>query len=162
MAGSTGIVFRNNNKEILLVKRRDIPIWVLPGGGVEKDETPEQAVIREVKEETGFNVAVERKVGEYKHPKSEKVNNTFTCTIQSGEATLSVESKAIKYFEITNLPQMLSPYVRDLIEDALGNKETTITRTYQPLPLFFWLKALTRPRALFKYLLTRIGVHWNT
>ncbi|MEJ5328459.1 MAG: NUDIX hydrolase, partial [Candidatus Bathyarchaeia archaeon] len=54
--------------KILLAKRKSTPgegKWAVPGGLVELGETVEQAVIREVKEETGLDVAIVRKIGEY-------------------------------------------------------------------------------------------------
>lgn len=53
---------------LLLVKRDTIPFkgyWALPGGRTELGETAEQTVVREVKEETGLEVSVILKVGEY-------------------------------------------------------------------------------------------------
>jgi ADP-ribose pyrophosphatase YjhB (NUDIX family) len=51
------------NKSVLMVKqyvqRGDI-VWNFPGGGIERDETPETACIREVKEETGYVVIIKR------------------------------------------------------------------------------------------------------
>jgi 8-oxo-dGTP diphosphatase len=41
------------------VQRGDI-VWNFPGGGMEQDETPEQACIREVKEETGYEVRINK------------------------------------------------------------------------------------------------------
>ena len=54
-----GILFSKDQKEVLLIKRRDVPVWVLPGGGIEKSESLEEAIIREVLEETGWVVTVE-------------------------------------------------------------------------------------------------------
>src|SRR5208283_1052715 len=54
--------------EILLVKRDTVPFkgyWALPGGRMEPNEAIEQTVIREVKEETGLDVIIVRKIGEY-------------------------------------------------------------------------------------------------
>jgi len=53
---------------LLLIKRNTMPFkgyWALPGGRSESSETVEQTVVREVKEETGFDVSVVAKVGEY-------------------------------------------------------------------------------------------------
>ena len=53
-AGSRAIVLRDG--KILLSHETRSGWWLIPGGGLEKDETPEECCIREVEEETGFIV----------------------------------------------------------------------------------------------------------
>jgi mutator protein MutT len=159
-SGAFGIIFKND--AVLLVKRRDMPLWTLPGGYIESGETPEQGVIREVYEETGYEVVINKKVGEYEYPNAKRTTHTFICTIQSGKATLSNESSAIEYFHIHKLPQMLIPYIDTMIKDAVKNSPSVIKTTFPKLPLSFWIKSLLHPWALFKYLLVKVGIHWNT
>ena len=55
-------------QKIVLVRRNTVPFrgyWALPGGRAEPNETVEQAIIREVKEETGLDVEIVTKIGEY-------------------------------------------------------------------------------------------------
>jgi 8-oxo-dGTP pyrophosphatase MutT (NUDIX family) len=61
MEGTMAFVFDKSRNKILLVKRRDIPVWVIPGGRVEKGETSERAAVRETKEESGFDIKIIRK-----------------------------------------------------------------------------------------------------
>lgn len=54
------LVFRNINSdpEVLLIKRANPPfegMWAAPGGFIDMDETPEEAVLRELQEETGID-----------------------------------------------------------------------------------------------------------
>ncbi|MDQ0888493.1 8-oxo-dGTP diphosphatase [Paenibacillus sp. V4I9] len=58
---SQALIIQDNR--VLMVKqyvqRGDI-VWNFPGGGIEEYETPEQACIRETKEETGFDIKIEQ------------------------------------------------------------------------------------------------------
>lgn len=53
---------------VLLQRRADNGLWVLPGGAVEVGESASQAIVREVREETGLLVQVRRLVGVYSIP----------------------------------------------------------------------------------------------
>jgi 8-oxo-dGTP diphosphatase len=58
-----GAVVRDEHGRLLLVRRGSEPskgLWSLPGGRVEPGETPAMAAVREVREETGLDVEVER------------------------------------------------------------------------------------------------------
>ncbi|MFA5994556.1 MAG: NUDIX domain-containing protein, partial [Parcubacteria group bacterium] len=65
--GVFGII-RDEKNRVLLVLRQDYDLWNLPGGGLEKGESPWQGVVREVKEETGLDVEVVRLAGIYSKP----------------------------------------------------------------------------------------------
>ena len=50
------------NEKILMVRQsyKGETIWTFPGGGIEPDESPEEAAIREVKEEVGLDIEIVR------------------------------------------------------------------------------------------------------
>jgi len=63
MRTRAGIVLIEDNKVALIERHRaGLDYFVFPGGGVDEDETPEQAAIREAMEELGVEVAIKRKV----------------------------------------------------------------------------------------------------
>src|SRR5947199_5625125 len=69
---------------ILLAYRRDIDWWNLPGGGMEVGETVDEALQREVSEETGVEVEIEQLVGVYSKPQKQEIVLTFRCHISGG------------------------------------------------------------------------------
>ena len=164
MPAAIGIVFSSESPDrVLLVKRRDIPVWVLPGGGIEKDEAPEKACEREVFEETGLEVSLERKLGTYT-PKNWLSDHThiYVCKSKKGQLTLGPETKDLKYYPIDALPKILPPPHREWIKRAYAGQKNEVAyvpdATYRLL-----LKALLRhPVVILRYLLSRMGIHLNT
>ena len=73
-----GIVVRDDGR-ILAIQRRDNQHWEPPGGVLELDETFEEGVRREVREETGVDVEVERLTGVYKNMPRCIVALVFRC-----------------------------------------------------------------------------------
>lgn len=159
-----GVVFSKDRSEILLTKRRDVPVWVLPGGGVEKNEDEKKAIKREIFEETGFNVQITRKVGIYTPiNKLTKKTHLYECSINSGKAKISNETKEIKFFSVTNLPKLMPPPYDEWIQDAHKNNKIIIKKklsniTYKKLFINFIL----HPTLVIRFLLSRIGIYINS
>ena len=155
-------VFDSKVEKLLLTKRRDIPVWVFPGGRIEKDETPEMAAIRESLEETGFEIEIIKKVGEYT-PRNRLSHFThfFKARIVSGNAKTGDETKALQFFDPHALPYPLPPPYRLMTKHALDSN--SLIR--MPLPqssYFHFLTALIRrPDLVFRFVLMKLGVHLN-
>jgi 8-oxo-dGTP diphosphatase len=113
---------------VLLAHRRDIDWWNLPGGGMELGETVEEAVKREVLEETGLEVEVEQLVGVYSKPQKREVVLTFRCRKVGGVLTETEESRECRYFIPDNLPVNTLPKHRQRIQDALLGQERAVLR----------------------------------
>lgn len=106
--GTDAAIF-NEKGEILLMERVDGSGWCLPCGWVEANERPIDAMVREVREETGLDVAIKRLVGVFTRKASAKngphtmVAVVHLCEVVAGELTLSHEGLALKYWPIDEM-----------------------------------------------------------
>lgn len=124
--GVSALIFREG--KILLAHRSDIDWWNLPGGGMELGETLEVTVRREVLEETGLQIEVERLVGVYSKPQKQEIVLSFLCRIIGGQLTSTDESRECRFFSPDALPPNTLPKHRQRISDALLNEERTLIR----------------------------------
>ncbi|MBN1914784.1 MAG: NUDIX hydrolase [Parachlamydiales bacterium] len=159
-------IFSHDRTKILLIKRRDVPVWVLPGGGIEKNESPEEAILREIQEETGYtSPTLIRKVGEYA-PINRLARYTylFECSVPPEEHTLENEEvKEIKFFPLNSLPHYLPPPYKEWIDDGKKNIPTVIyKRLHQINYLAFFKNCLCHPVLIIRFLLARLGFPINT
>lgn len=82
-----GCVIRKDGKYLLVQEKQAkvYGLWNIPAGYVDKGETVEQAAIREVKEESGFDVKLGSKVGIYHEGVGKPVKHVFKGEIVGGE-----------------------------------------------------------------------------
>lgn len=121
--------------EALLAVRSDLVGWELPGGTPEPDEDLEAALVREVREETGIDVEIERHVGDYVRdgfrPHTARV---YLCRASGGELQTSHETLDVRWHGADALPDELFPWYRTPVEDALADLDApVIRREYQGL-----------------------------
>ena len=123
---------------VLLQRRSDSGNWALPGGTMDIGETFAESVIREVKEETGFDVRIERIVGIYSDPGHvfayddgevrQEFNICLACTIVGGELAVSGESTDVRFFALDEIPSLtMHESIRKRIEDYLRGGETVLS-----------------------------------
>lgn len=109
--------------EVLLVKstyQRSHP-WGLPGGSLDYGESPEEAVLREVCEETGLTVAIEKLLF-VKTWTPDRVGLYYICRITDGEFQPSDEVSEFGYFALDNLPDV-RPIDVELIQQIYAEVE---------------------------------------
>ncbi|MFA5023062.1 MAG: NUDIX domain-containing protein [Candidatus Paceibacterota bacterium] len=128
--GVFGIIKDDQNR-VLLCLRNDYDLWNLPGGGLEKGETPWQGAIREVKEETGLDVEIVKLIGIYSKPDKDEIIFSFECKIIGGEITLNNEAKDIKWFAFDEIPKNTSPKQVERISDLLKNPTGLIMKVQE-------------------------------
>lgn len=116
-AGARIILIKDN--QVLLVQHSYQNHWYLPGGGVKKGETFEQAIRREVSEELGASLGKMELFGVYNNFYEYK--NDHVVIFKCNEFTLTEKSnneiKAINYFDLNDLPQNTAPGTRKRIEE---------------------------------------------
>lgn len=112
-------IILDETSRVLLCHRTDRDAWNLPGGGVEAGETPWDAVIREVSEEVGLEVRVERLLGVYSVPAHPALVFSFRCERTGGALRLSNEADDIQWFHPDALPATTLPRHVERIRDAI-------------------------------------------
>ncbi len=120
---------RDEHGRVLLCHRTDSDWWNQPGGGLESGETPWQGVVREVREECGLEVAVERLAGVYSWaPKKDEIIFSFVCRVTGGTLGTSDEADDARYFAPDAfLPNTFPEHV-SRIRGALRDEPATLLR----------------------------------
>ena len=109
------------NNKIVLIERKNPPYgWALPGGFVDEGETVEDAVIREMKEETNLSLENLQQFHVYsdplRDPRGHTVSVVFTAT-GVGEPKAQDDAKEVGLFTSDALPEDIAFDHRKILSD---------------------------------------------
>lgn len=130
MNQSAHIIIINREGKILLTQREDIPFWVVPGGHLNKKESPKVAVLRELYEETGIKIKKVNLIAKY-YTK----NGNIKKYLFSGQLIIPIslkkssEVRNIKWADFYNLPTPISLYEAKKINDFFTFNNKVIIRS---------------------------------
>ncbi len=124
-----GILY-NEEKGLLLEKRTDTGEWCTPGGAIELGESLEDALKREIKEETNLDISNPRlfdiKANVHMvYPNNDEVYYTdvvYEINEFFGELKSDGESTELKFFDLDNLPKNIMPTQIGYIERFVSEK----------------------------------------
>lgn len=114
-----GIVVRDDGR-VLVIRRDDNGNWEAPGGVLELDESFEAGVQREVLEETGLAVTVERLTGVYKNLTHGIVALVYRCRPTGGEPHPTEEAREIRWMTTEEVQATMAPAFGVRVLDAFG------------------------------------------
>lgn len=117
------VMVQNQRGEILLVRHTYAPGWLLPGGGVERGEIPEEAAVREVLEETGVTVAQPLKLHAVYNNDASFLGDYVLLFVGQSDDVVSIEGTMeiaeARYFPPLNLPEGTTPATQRRIREML-------------------------------------------
>jgi ADP-ribose pyrophosphatase YjhB (NUDIX family) len=136
---SAGVVVRDDEGRILLVRRADDGTWCFPGGHVDPGESWEHAARRECREETGWSVHVTGLLGVYSDPSEQThrypdgnlvafVGVIFEAKLDEQLGAPDHEITSVEWFTSDELPTNLFPADVPVIHDALSDAPRPFVR----------------------------------
>jgi len=119
---ASGVVLLDARSRVLLVRENDQPRWGLPGGELEPGETPAEAAIREVAEETGLTVELDHLIAVYYlRAQRRGLRFVFAAHVVGGAGPVgSAEIAEVRWFPPDELPDRLLPSAPFAVRDALA------------------------------------------
>lgn len=130
-------IVQDDRRRVLLIHKTDNDLWALPGGGHELGESIAETVVREVKEETGYDVVVTGLSGTYTNPRHvmayddgevrQQFSIAFTAKLLGGEAKTSSESKRVEWIDPSDAEDLpMHPSMRMRLAHGVAGGETFI------------------------------------
>jgi 8-oxo-dGTP diphosphatase len=121
LQAAAGVIFDDDGRVLLVKENYGRRRYGFPGGAVEPGEAPEDAVVRELKEETGVEVAVDHLVGLYRLADGVPML-LFRCRIVAGTAAVpdTDEIAEVGWCKIDDLPAPVTNLLHHALPDALA------------------------------------------
>ena len=126
MVPSVAAIIRDDQDRLLLQRKSGSEGWSLPAGAIELGEPPEEALAREVSEETGFTVLAASLAGAFggdafrhTYPNGDRVEYTvllYRCDVRfPPDRPTDPETVELRYFSEADMPSLALPYPKSVL-----------------------------------------------
>jgi 8-oxo-dGTP pyrophosphatase MutT (NUDIX family) len=120
--GAAGVILDVDGRVLLVKQTYGLLNWELPGGAAEAHESPDDTVLREVREETGLAVTALHLTGYYYDPEADFLHFVFRCGVCDGDSVPRADLTEVsecRYWPRCALPRPISDFTVRRIEDAV-------------------------------------------
>ena len=121
-------IILNEAGAVLWLKRTDIDMWNLPGGGMKNEEPPWQTAVRETREETGCQIELGDLTSINSYTNEANLTFNYTAKIVSGQLTTGPEAAAFAWFQPGEEPANSLPQHRERVADACNGSKDIVFR----------------------------------
>lgn len=112
-------VILNASGQLLVVRKQNTQAFMQVGGKLEPEELPEQAILREVKEEIGCDIKIEQFIGRFEtrtanEPDHQLISYVYRVTLQQ-QPCIAAEIAEMKWIDLDDQDTMLAPLTREIV-----------------------------------------------
>ena len=113
---------------LLVMKRKKKPVlgeWWFPGGRIHRGESFEEALQREIKEETDLDLVSFELLNVYSRvfPERHDITIAYLCRVKRGKVVLDSEHSEYAFFPLDNITLGLHPFMAEVIGDLKSRKQ---------------------------------------
>ncbi|PIR80178.1 MAG: hypothetical protein COU25_01420 [Candidatus Levybacteria bacterium CG10_big_fil_rev_8_21_14_0_10_35_13] len=123
LIGVTGIILNDKNEILLFKYGYRQTQWGLPGGFIKAKEHPQEALEREIEEESGFIVSADEELKIRTDRQTARMDIGFVGKLMGGKFRKSSEVKDAKFFSFDDLPLLISKNQLFIIEQVLFQRK---------------------------------------
>ena len=131
LVGVTGLIFNDKNEVLVFKHTYRQRSWSLPGGYMNQREHPKEALVREIKEESGFTVSIDWRMKMRTDRETARLDIPYIGTYIGGDFVPSAEVVEYRFCPITDLPLIRQDQLF-LIEEALKQRKSFYSDSVHP------------------------------
>jgi len=121
-----GVILDVTASRVLLTQRRDNNRWEPPGGVLELEETIEDGLRREIKEETGVDITIDVLTGVYKNMQRGIIALVFRCSALTEPLLSTPEAAAVAWVPVAEVEDLMNSAYSVRVMDAITSRRVSI------------------------------------
>lgn len=112
-------IIRNDQNQLLLVRKKNTDFFMQVGGKLEPNEAPEQTMLREIQEEIGVSATIEQFIGRFETQAANEADHLLVSYVYhvtlEGSPKIDAEIAEMKWIDLDAEPSFLAPLTTEVV-----------------------------------------------